>query len=96
MLAEKLDNKTIENRNTVPVSLNKLIAALSAAVDLAGSSDRKHSLRTAYIATRLASNMSMEKAEVDNIYYAALLPCYFGKSIAKYCAVVYVNGSYYA
>ncbi len=73
MLAEKLDNKTIENRNTVPVSLNKLIAALSAAVDLAGSSDRKHSLRTAYIATRLASNMSMEKAEVDNIYYAALL-----------------------
>ncbi|MCK9314027.1 MAG: HD domain-containing protein, partial [Methanocorpusculum sp.] len=68
----KGDNNPVE-KNTMSVSLNELITALSAAFDLAGSSDRKHSLRTAYIATRLASIMSTAEAEVDNIYYAALL-----------------------
>jgi HD-GYP domain-containing protein (c-di-GMP phosphodiesterase class II) len=84
MLAAKGDNKPVD---TMSVSLNELITALSAAFDLAGGSDRKHSLRTAYIATRLASIMSTEKAEVENIYYAALLhdlippQSYFGQNL---------------
>lgn len=73
MLAEKINYEADKNQNTMQISLNELITALAAAFDLAESSERKHSLRTAYIASRLATVMQMSGQEVENIYFASLL-----------------------
>jgi len=73
IMAENWVYKKDEGTAVAQISLNDLITALTVALDLAGGSDRKHSLRTAYVATRLASIMPIPKLEVDNIYYAALL-----------------------
>ncbi len=73
MFVQKLSCGVDENKDSMEISLNELITALSAAFDLAESSDRRHSLRTAYIATRIAMIVQMSEQEAENIYFASLL-----------------------
>lgn len=56
-----------------PISLKQLIAALSAAFDLAARSERQHSLRTAYVGVRIARVLGLPYDEVENLYFASLL-----------------------
>ncbi|MEN6327823.1 MAG: HD domain-containing phosphohydrolase [Syntrophomonas sp.] len=72
-MLKSIMNSKSNKQPTMHISLNSLITALAAAFDLAGSSERQHSLRTAYVATRLAKNLDIETKQVEDIYFASLL-----------------------
>lgn len=55
------------------VRLSQLLNSLSYALDVAENRYYDHSRRTAYIAYSLAKEMELEKGEVMNIYYGALI-----------------------
>lgn len=67
------DNCLEKSGLPVLVSLKQLIAALSAAFDLAARSERQHSLRTAYVGVRTARVLQMQSDEIEDLYFASLL-----------------------
>jgi len=55
------------------VTLENLISALSLSLDLAENRKLEHARRTAYIAIRIAETLKLNKNQISDIYYGALL-----------------------
>lgn len=56
-----------------PIHLDNLMSALSLSLDLAENRKLEHARRTAYMAIRIAEILKLNKNEISDIYYGALL-----------------------
>src|ERR1700690_2221846 len=59
--------------SVAPIPTSQLLAALSTALDLTEGQLPGHSLRTCYIASRLALRLGLPDHDRANLFYAALL-----------------------
>ena len=84
-----LNSASLYAPDSVRLSLNEIIAALSFALDLTEGAVPGHAVRSCLLSMRLGRAMGLDEADLSDLYYAALLKdvgC--SSNSARFCQIV--------